>query len=110
MTTTFKSVDPRTGRPGATFDEATRDDVSAAVAEAAAAFADPVLRDPAKRAAGLNAAAGALRHAGDEVVETAIAESGLPEARLRGELERTAAQLEAFAGVVEAGDYVDAII
>ena len=38
------------------------------------------------------------------------AETGLPEGRLRGELERTAGQLEAFAAVVDAGDYVEAII
>ena len=38
------------------------------------------------------------------------AETGLPEVRLRGELERTAGQLEAFAAVVDAGDYVEAII
>ena len=110
MPSTFKSVDPRTGEPGATFDEATRDDVHAAVAAAAAAFDDPALRDREKRAAGLRAAGGALRHAGDEVVATAMAESGLPEARLRGELERTAGQLEAFAEVVDEGDYVEAIV
>src|ERR687895_1479681 len=37
-------------------------------------------------------------------------ETGLPEPRLRGELERTAGQLEAFAALVDAGDYVEAII
>src|ERR687896_2108244 len=55
-------------------------------------------------------AAARLRAAGDEVVATAQAETGLPEARLRGELERTAGQLEAFAALVEAGDYVEAVI
>ena len=39
-----------------------------------------------------------------------MAETGLPEGRLRGELERTAGQLEAFAAVLDAGDYVEAII
>ena len=58
----------------------------------------------------LRAAAARLRAAGDEIVAVAGAETGLPEARLRGELERTAGQLEAFAAVVDAGDYVDAII
>src|ERR687895_310727 len=37
-------------------------------------------------------------------------ETGLPEPRLRGELERTAGQLEAFAAVLDAGDYVEAIV
>src|SRR5439155_16623584 len=40
----------------------------------------------------------------------AMAETGLPEERLRSELERTAGQLEAFAAVVRAGDHVEAII
>ena len=35
---------------------------------------------------------------------------GLPEARLRSELERTAGQLEAFAALVDQGDHVEAII
>src|SRR5918999_663270 len=51
-----------------------------------------------------------LRAAGDEIVAVAESETGLPEARLRGELERTAGQLEAFAAVLDAGDYVEAII
>ena len=38
------------------------------------------------------------------------AETGLPEARVRSELERTWRQVEAFGALVEAGDYVDAII
>ena len=41
---------------------------------------------------------------------TAEAETGLPEARLRSELERTAGQLEAFAALLDAGDYVEAIL
>src|ERR687896_558589 len=55
-------------------------------------------------------AAARLRAAGDEIVAVAESETGLPEARLRGELERTAGQLEAFAAVLDAGDYVEAII
>ena len=38
------------------------------------------------------------------------AETGLPEVRVRSELERTWRQIEAFGALVEAGDYVDAII
>src|SRR3954451_10330078 len=110
MPATFNSLDPRTGKPGAGFVEATPDDVTAAVAGAAAAHHDPALRDRARRAAMLRGAAARLRAAGDEIVAVAGAETGLPEGRLRGELERTAGQLEAFAAVVDAGDYVEAII
>jgi acyl-CoA reductase-like NAD-dependent aldehyde dehydrogenase len=110
MPATFNSVDPRTGKPGAGFVEATPDDVTAAVAGAAAAHHDPALRDRARRAAMLRGAAARLRAAGDEIVAVAGSETGLPEARLRSELERTAGQLEAFAAVLDAGDYVEAII
>ena len=107
---TFHAVDPRTGAPGAAFEEATRADVHAAVAAADEVFRSGALRDPQARATLLRGAAARLRAAGDEIVAVAEAETGLPEARLRSELERTAGQLEAFAAVVDAGDYVEAII
>jgi len=110
MPATFNSVDPRTGAPGAEFAEATGADVAAAVEAAEHAFGDPALRDRDRRAALLRGAAARLRAVGDDVVEVAGAETGLPEGRLRGELERTAGQLEAFAAVLDAGDYVEAII
>jgi NADP-dependent aldehyde dehydrogenase len=40
----------------------------------------------------------------------AARETGLPEARLNGELERTAVQLEMLAGVIAAGDHLEVII
>jgi acyl-CoA reductase-like NAD-dependent aldehyde dehydrogenase len=110
MATTFNSVDPSTGEIGPAYEEATLEDVQAAAAAAAGVHRSGALADPAKRAALLRGAASRLRAAGDEIVTTAMAETGLPEARLRGELERTAGQLEAFAAVVDAGDYVEAII
>ena len=110
MATTFNSVDPRTGETGPSYEEATTDDVSAAVAAASEAHRGGALADRDARTAMLRGAAARLRAAGDEIVATAEAETGLPEARLRGELERTAGQLEAFAAVLDAGDYVEAII
>ena len=70
----------------------------AAVAAAAAVHRSGALRDRARRAALLRGAAARLRAAGDEIVAVCEAETGLPEARLRCELERTCGQLEAFAG------------
>ena len=83
MPATFNAVDPRTGTPGASFDEAASADVTAAVEAAAQAFEHPALRDHAARAAFLRGAAARLRAAGDAIVATAGAETGLPEARLR---------------------------
>src|SRR4029453_13180828 len=97
MALTFNSVDPRTGEPGPSFEEATPEDVRAAVAAAAAVHRSGELRDRARRIALLRGAAGRLRAAGDEIVAVCERETGLPEARLRSELERTAGQLEAFA-------------
>jgi acyl-CoA reductase-like NAD-dependent aldehyde dehydrogenase len=108
MALSFNSVDPRTGAAGPAFDEARPADVRAAVA--AATIAAPALRDRDRRSALLRGAAARLRAAGDEIVATCEAETGLPEVRLRSELERTAGQLELFASVVEAGDHVEAII
>jgi NADP-dependent aldehyde dehydrogenase len=110
MPASFNSVDPCTGTPVAGYDEATPADVAAAVDAAERAFQDPALRDRGARAALLRGAATRLRDAGDEIVDVAGQETGLPEARLRSELERTAGQLEAFAALIDAGDYVEAII
>jgi acyl-CoA reductase-like NAD-dependent aldehyde dehydrogenase len=107
---TFHAVDPRSGETGPAFTEATRDDVHAAAATAAAAFSAPALRDDGRRAELLTEAAARLRGATEEIVAVCMAESGLPEARVRSELERTWRQIEAFAAIVETGDYVDAII
>src|SRR4051812_19441270 len=107
---TFHAVDPRSGEAGPAFTEATRDDVHTAAAAAAAAFAAPALRDDGRRAELLGETAERLRGATEEIVAVCMAESGLPEARVRSELERTWRQIEAFAAVVEAGHYVDAII
>jgi NADP-dependent aldehyde dehydrogenase len=108
MALTFNSVDPRTGATGPSYEEAGADDVRAAVAAATAAA--PSLADRDARIRLLRGAATRLRAAGDEIVAVCGAETGLPEARLRSELERTAGQLELFAGVVEAGDHVQALI
>jgi acyl-CoA reductase-like NAD-dependent aldehyde dehydrogenase len=110
MATTFNSVDPRTGEQGPAYEEATLADVERAVAAADAVHRSGALTDRGKRAALLRRAAERLRAGGDEIVAIGMAETGLPEVRLRSELERTAGQLEAFAAVLDAGDYVEAII
>ena len=111
MALTFNSVDPRTGEPGPSYEEASPEDVRAAVEAATAVHRSGALRDRAKRVALLRGAAARLRAAGDEIIPVCEAETGLPEVpRLRSELERTCGQLEAFAAIVEAGDDAEAII
>jgi NADP-dependent aldehyde dehydrogenase len=79
--------------------------------EAASAAAGPFGDlSPAERAGMLAAVADALEAAGDELVPVGVRESGLPEARLRGELARTATQLRMFVEVLRDGAYTDVII
>ncbi|MGA2116521.1 MAG: aldehyde dehydrogenase (NADP(+)) [Bryobacteraceae bacterium] len=63
-----------------------------------------------RRAEFLRATATELEALGDPLIERVMAESGLPEARLRGELARTTGQLRFFAAIVEEGSWVDARI
>lgn len=62
---------------------------------------------PRERATALVAAADALIDAQSALVATAMEETGLTEARLVGELKRTAVQLRLFADVVVDGSYLD---
>jgi len=105
-----QSVDPRTAEAGPTYHATSPAEVRTAVAAAVDAFRSPAWRDEPGRAAFLRGAAASLRDADAEIVALAESETGLPEGRLVGELERTCRQLEAFADLVEAGDYVDAMI
>ncbi|WP_112140152.1 aldehyde dehydrogenase family protein [Glycomyces dulcitolivorans] len=80
-------------------------DTTAQAADAAArALADTA---PALRAKALVAFADALTANADELVALAMDETGLAEARLRGELKRTAVQLRLFAETVVDGTYLD---
>jgi NADP-dependent aldehyde dehydrogenase len=105
-----QAFNPARGEPGPAYPAASVAAAEAAVDAAAAAFGSGALRDPARRAALLRGSATALRANADRIVSLAAGETGLIEGRLRGELERTAGQLEAFADVVMTGDHVEAII
>ncbi len=89
------------------FHAATEEQLEQACALAASAarpLAD-MLRQ--KRAAFLDAIADGLMAAQAEIVPMAMAESGLPEMRVTGELGRTANQLRLFAEVLRDGAYLD---
>jgi len=58
------------------------------------------------RAKLLEAIADGLMELGDELIERAMAESGLPRPRLEGERGRTCGQLRMFAGIVRAGRWL----
>ena len=106
--TTFEARDPRTGAVLQTYIDATDGQIAAACA--AAREAVPALRDDAVRAELLRAIARRLREAGDELHDICELETGLPRARLEGELERTCVQLESMADAAAEGSHVEAII
>ncbi|WP_248749804.1 aldehyde dehydrogenase (NADP(+)) [Pseudomonas sp. MWU15-20650] len=60
-----------------------------------------------ERATFLEAIADNLEALGDELIERAIAETGLPRARIQGERGRTCGQLRAFARTVRLGEWLD---
>ena len=82
----------------------TVDDVARRAQEA---FAGLSLTAPGLRADALRRAAATLGDHADELVAIAQDETGLAEARLRGELKRTQVQLRLFAHVVTDGAYLD---
>ena len=82
--------------------------VDAAARAAAAAAAVPTTRE--ERAAWLDALAAALESDRAALVALAAEETHLSEARLDGEVTRTAAQLRFFAGVAREGGYLEAAL
>lgn len=107
----FHAVDPSTGerRPQG-FSEAAEADVSDACALADAAAQTFASLAPVERAGFLEAVAENIGAIGDDLIATAMAETGLPRARLEGERGRTMGQLRLFAEVVRQGDWIDATI
>jgi 2,5-dioxopentanoate dehydrogenase len=83
----------------------TEDQLKAATAAAAAAYASFSTLDPETHAGFLEAIADNIEALGEELIIRAGQESGLPAARLQGERARTTGQLRLFAGVVRQGDF-----
>lgn len=107
----FTAIDPATDAElPIRFSSATPDDAAQAAALAAAAFPSYAATDPETRAAFLEAAGEAILGIGDDLITRAMAETGLPRARLEGERGRTVGQLRLFATVVRQGDWLDATI
>jgi alpha-ketoglutaric semialdehyde dehydrogenase len=100
----MRAVDPSTGQliePA--FTVSTTDDVADACGRAATAFDTYREVAPESRAAFLETIATNLEARGEDLITRAMAESGLPRARLAGELGRTTGQLRMFARVAREG-------
>lgn len=107
----FKAIDPSSGfeLPGE-FQIATLADVEAALSLAEKAANVYRYTNNKTKAAFLRSIAEEIIALGDELVERAMGESGLPQARLQGERGRTTGQLNMFADLVEEGSWVEAVI
>lgn len=99
-----------TSEPTQTVPDTTPDELERILTAAADAAGPFGALPPKPRGAQLVAVADALLANQDELVELAMAESGLPDGRLRGELNRTAVQLRMFAEVLARGAYLDAVL
>lgn len=109
--TTFPAMDPVTGEPLAhRFSAATTEDAADACALAAAAVESFAALEPEVRARFLEVVAAEIEAIGDELIATAMGETGLPRVRLEGERGRTVNQLRLFASEVRAGFWLDITI
>ncbi|MCM2972395.1 aldehyde dehydrogenase (NADP(+)) [Larsenimonas suaedae] len=105
------ALNPATGESlTPTWSASTLNDVDTAcrlAEEACDAYRETSLED---RARFLETVAEEIDALGDALTERAVAESGLPEARIQGERGRTCNQLRLFARVVRDGNWLDARI
>ncbi len=105
----FQAVSPLDGTALPTvFHESPLDEIDRALTLADGAF--PALRDAERRAALLEKIAEEILALGDDLLQRAHLESGLPLDRLTGERGRTIGQLRLFAQVVREGSWCDARI
>ena len=108
---TFTAVDPATSEtlPGQ-FHLITNEEVLAVTAKAAAAFKIYKQKTAEEKALFLEVIADEITACGDDLINRAVQESGLPTARLTGERSRTTGQLKMFAKLLREGSWVDARI
>ncbi|GAA1823230.1 aldehyde dehydrogenase (NADP(+)) [Nesterenkonia flava] len=103
---TVRAIDPAAdAETGPEFTLLGTDQLQAATQAASEAFSVYRRLSPEARAAFLTTAAEKIQAAGEEIIATAMTETGLPEPRLQGELARTVNQLKLFAKVAATGDH-----
>ena len=103
---TLQGFNPKTGQAfGPTFTSPTKAEVDTAIN-----LITPLSQSPAQRSAMLRTLGAELESARAEIIAIATQESGLPEARLNGELTRTIFQVNTFADYVASGEFLNAKI
>ena len=108
---TLHGVDPATGDTlDPSYSPASPDELEQALSLAKSAATPFSETTPAGRAAFLSAIASEIENSIEELAARGPLETGLPEARIRGEAGRTCGQLRMFAGLIEEGSWVHARI
>ena len=106
-----QGIDPRTGTAvGPGIQATTADELEGVLARAQAAFDAFSRSEPGVRIALLTGLADALDARTAELADLAALESGLPPARVTGEVGRTSGQLRLFADVVADGAYLEVVL
>lgn len=107
----FHAENPASGQklePG--FHEASEKEIWSAIEKATSAFQEYRLKSGNQKADFLEAIAEEITDLGDELINRCMEETGLPEARLKGERGRTTSQLKLFARYLREGSWVEARI
>lgn len=108
---TFVATNPSTQAPlEGNFRVATEAEINQAAESAMEAWHEYKNISGHKKAEFLKTIADNIESLGDELVHRAMAEAGLPEARIKGERGRTCGQLRLFATLLEEGSWVNAVI
>jgi 2,5-dioxopentanoate dehydrogenase len=108
---TFQAYNPVSDESISTdFHEATIEEVDQAASLAEVAFRDYRVKSGRNRASFLRRIATEIEALGDALIHRCMEETGLPEARLKGERGRTMGQLNMFADLLGEGSWVDARI
>lgn len=93
-----------------TFNDFSIEEIDVVMQQAWTAFHSYRKFSLAQRAAFMKAIAVELENCGDALIQTAMQETNLPEARLRGERARTIFQLNSYAEACEKGNWLEARI
>ena len=108
---TFKAINPTTGEElPEEFYLLTEEEATAIATKASAAFKIYNEKSTEEKAIFLDTIAEEIMLLGDDLLQRAAQESGLPLARLTGERSRTTGQLKMFAKLLREGSWVDARI
>jgi alpha-ketoglutaric semialdehyde dehydrogenase len=108
---TFRGFDPTLGKQlEPLFHEATDNDIERAFALAEGASTELRHKSAQQVAGFLESIGKQINSLGDELIDRASSETGLPSSRLTGERARTINQLRMFADVVREGSWVEATI